>query len=248
MNTENEAVVKQKVSSSENLAFKEGTTLEAPLTRPFEGFTYLKKEWVDQDENIEKVCFNMCLSLPSLPADWDKTESFDMMPEWGTDPLKRSWIVRLPTHLGDKDRYLFNYFYQITFKDGTEKVSDTFTSFIVPKEVEFIDHSGQFTHIWLHWSLKGWSYPQDTELELEGIKWGEEFSVSQAPYRKGDRLYENGRKYAVNKIPNPRVFKAKIWAPKGEEINYCFKLAAFDNETEIIQWDNNAGNNYKLKI
>ncbi len=136
---------------------------------PFMGFSYFRIDWFDQDEGIETVTLNTALSHLNTPANWTKTETYVMMPEWGTQPLSRSWIIRLPTHYEGKEMYLFHYYYQATHSDKKEVVSDTFTNMIVPKEIEYIDHSGECTHVILHWSLKGWSYPQDTELEAKGI-------------------------------------------------------------------------------
>ncbi|HNW35093.1 MAG TPA: hypothetical protein PKM25_09195, partial [Candidatus Ozemobacteraceae bacterium] len=81
-----------------------GAAVEVPVTRPFEGYTYLRKEWLDQEDGIDRVTFNMTLGPANLPADWSRTQSFIMMPEWGTSPLRRTWIVRLPTHLNGQDQ------------------------------------------------------------------------------------------------------------------------------------------------
>ena len=224
----------------------ERAAVEISTTREFEGFSYIKKDWFDQNDEIEKVTLNMVLSHLNSPANWNKTESFVMMPEWGSTPLKRSWVIKLPTHFENKEMYLFHYFYQTTFKDGTEKVSDTYTQMIVGKEIEYIDHSGDCTHVILHWSLADWSYPQDTELEAEGIKWGSDYSVSQAMYQKGIAIYEKGRELELNKLELPRTFKCKIWAPKGEAIDYCFKLVK--KQSKVTEWDNNSGNDYRLII
>lgn len=245
MTTALESVVLQKESSAGN----DGTTQEVPFTRPFEGFTYLKKEWVDHEDNIESVTFSMTLSQINSPANWDHTQSFAMMPEWGTAPLKRSWVVRIPTHLDGAERYLFHYYFEIRYDDGSEKVSDDFTQLIRPRVIEYIDHSGNCVHVKMHWSLSGWSYPQDTELEVAGIEWGEEYSVSHASYRGGDRLYERGRAAAISRLPVPRVYQATIWAPKGEEVNYCFNLVSIDQTGNLCpKWDNNGGENFKMTI
>lgn len=224
----------------------ERTAIETTSSRPFEGFSYIRKNWIDQDDEIEKVTLNTALSHLSSPANWNKTETFTMMPEWGTNPLKRSWVVRLPTHFENEERYLFHYFYQVTTRNGNERVSDTYTQMIVPKEVEYIDHSGDCDHVILHWSLDKWSYPQNTELEAEGISWGSDYSVSQAMFRSGIDVYEKGRTMELAKIAVPRTFKCKIWGPKGEAVDYCFKL--IKNENTVVEWDNNAESDYRLVI
>ena len=226
-----------------------GAALDAPFTRPFEGFTYIKKDWVDHEDGIASVVLHMTLGKINLPANWNHIESFVMMPEWGTVPLRRSWVVRLPTHFGIDERYLFHYYFQIRYEDGSEKVSDTFTQLIIPRNVEYIDHSGTCSHIVMHWSVDGWNYPQNTELEVEGIEWGDEFSVSQTPYRSGDRLYEKGRLFMMQRLPAPRRFFATVWAPRGVEVNYCFMLVNTDAEGNLFnRWDNNCGNNFKMTI
>lgn len=249
MTTETGSVVHQHELERESSAAGEGITQEVPSTKPFEGFTYLKKEWVDQEDNIESVTFSMALGQLNTPANWDNTESYIMMPEWGTAPLKRSWVVRIPTHLEGSERYLFHYYFQIRYTDGSEKVSDDFSQLIMPKVIEYIDHSGNCVHVKMHWSLAGWTYPQDTEFEVAGIEWGDEYSVSHSAYRFGDRLYERGRAAAVAHLPVPRVFRATIWAPRGEEVNYCFNLVSIDHSGNLCpKWDNNCGENFKMTI
>jgi len=221
---------------------------ETGLQRPFEGFSYLRKEWIDQEDGIEKVTFNMTLSPVNLPADWRKTEVSVMMPQWGTIPLKRTWIVRLPTHFQGMDRYLFHYFFQTFYSNSTDRVSSTFTQLIVPKEFEYIDHSGEVLFVKLHWSVGNWSYPQDTDLEVDGIEWGSENSISNAPYRMNDRLFQSGRFLLMKRIPLPRRFRGLIWAPKGSELKYCFQLIKYRAEENEVKWDNNFGKDYCLTI
>ncbi|MBU1106146.1 MAG: hypothetical protein KKB51_05705 [Candidatus Riflebacteria bacterium] len=236
-------------SAQPKAGISDGIAHEVLATLPFEGFTYLKKEWVDQEDNIESVTLGVALGHINNPVDWETTETFVMMPEWGTEPLRRSWVIRIPTHYEGSERYLFHYFFQIHYTNGSEKVSNNFAQLVMPKTIEYIDHSGSCVHVRLHWSLGAWSYPQDTELEVEGIEWGNEFSVSHVAYRSGDRLYEHGRAAAINRIEMPRVFKAQIWAPHGEEINYCFNMLTVDREGNFQQkWDNNCGENFKMTI
>lgn len=241
----------EKNAEKPNTDLRSGSGLffEAPLTRPFEGYSYLKKEWIDQQDNIESVTFSCTYGKLNLPANWDKLESHVMMPEWGSSPLRRTWIVRLPTHLGPDEKYLFHYFFQVQFQDGSDKVSDTFTELICPRQIEYIDHSGSLTNVRLHWSINGWSYPQDTEFEVDGIEWGSDFSVSQAQYRAGDKLYARGRAALIARIPVPRVFRTLIWAPRGATINYCFNLISTDAEGQATErWDNNSARNYKITL
>ena len=233
----------------EDLARVSGVAQEVPLTQPFEGYTYLRKEWVDQEDGIDRVQLNMTLSTPHLPADWNATQTFTMMPEWGTTPLRRAWIVRLPTHFQGHDRYLFHYFFQILNKDGTEQVTNPFTQYIVPQPFEFLDHGGDFAQVRVHWSVGDWSYPQDAELEVEGIEWGSEFSVSQAPYRFSDRLFRRGRMLRLQRLPVPRRFRGLIWAPKGAKVCYCFQmLRPLPGDEYETLWDNNFGRDYRLTI
>ena len=251
MTTETEIAVqqKEKAENPQKSPDSKGAALDAPSTRPFEGYTYLKKDWVDHEDGIESVTLNTTLGKISLPANWNTLESFVMMPEWGTVPLRRSWVVRLPTHFEEQIRYLFHYYFQIQYSDGSEKISDTFTQLIIPKDVEYIDHSGSCTHIIMHWSIDGWSYPQNTELEVEGVEWGGDFSVSRAPYRSGDPLYEKERFLGLKKIKPPRRFFARVWAPKGSRLHYCFKLVSADESGRLFsRWDNNCGKDFKMTV
>ncbi len=225
-----------------------GITLEVPQTRPFEGFFFLRKEWIDQEDGIDRVSFNMTLGHLNEPADWKNTQTFIMMPEWGNIPLKRTWIVRLPTHIEGRDRYLFHYFFQVFYSNGTERVSNAFSQMVMPREFEYIDYSGEFHNVRLHWSLGSWSYPQDTDLEVDGIEWGTEFSVSNAIYRANDKLYLNGRVLMVGRLPVPRRFRGLIWGPKGSEIRYCFQLQRILPEGSDLRWDNNLGKDYSLTL
>ncbi len=233
---------------SEPVSPPEGSAVEVPVTRPFEGFTYLKKEWIDHEDGVEKVTFNMALGPVNLAADWSRTQSFVMMPEWGTVPLRRTWIVRLPTHFEGHDQYLFHYFFQAHFGGGNERISPTFSQLVVPRAFEFIDHAGDIIHVRLHWSVGQWTYPQDTELEVDGIEWGSEFSVNHALYRANDPLYQKGRSLVMKRLPVPRRFRGLIWAPKGSEIWYCFQLVRLDGQTTETHWDNNFGRDYTLTI
>lgn len=253
MTTETEIAVQQEEKAQAQKAQEEdvpnNSSLDAPFTKPFEGFSYIKKDWTDDEDGIESVVLNVSLGQINLPANWNNVESFVMMPEWGSLPLKRSWVVRLPTHFNGDQKYLFHYFFQIKYTDGSERVSDTFTQLMMPKNVEYIDHSGSCTHILLHWSVDDWSYPQNTELEVEGIEWGDDFSVSQVPYRSGDRLYESGRSILIQRIPPPRRFFATIWVPSGTKLNYCFNLISTELDGTLRSlWDNNHGKNFEMTI
>lgn len=246
--TKETALELQKEKKEETLkANSNGMIFEAPSKRPFEGYTYLKKVWIDRQDDIESVSFNHINGHLKQPAKWTHMQTNVMMPEWGNMPLKRTWVVRLPTHFENQEKYLFHYFFQVTYQDGREEISDTFTELIVPRQIEYIDHSGSYTHIRLHWSLNGWLYPQNTELEIEGVKWGSDYSVSQSEYRFNDRLYEQGRARLVAQIPAPHVYKTMIWGPKGAEVHYCFNLISSDKEGNLSHtWDNNQGKDFKL--
>ncbi len=243
-----EVLQKEMVKEETHKASCDGIAQELSETMPFEGYSYIKKEWIDQDDCIASVKLFVTLGQISLPANWNNTSSFEMMPEWGSVPLKRSWIVRLPTHYNGNEKYLFHYYYQVRYEDGRENATDTFTQLIVPHEFEYIDYSGECTHVKLHWSLDDWTYPQFTELEVDGIKWGDDFSVSQALYRSGDKSFENGRAALISRIAVPRVFKGIIWAPRGSKISYCFQMTTWTDEELQIRWDNNYGRDYKLNI
>lgn len=239
---------KIQILSPEAEPAPDGASVEAPVTRPFEGFTYIRKEWIDQEDDIEKVTFNMTLGAVNLPADWSRTQSSIMMPEWGSVPLRRTWIVRLPTHFEGQDQYLFHYFFQVFHRSGGEMASHTFTQLMVPHKFEFIDHSGDVLHARLHWSVGHWQYPQDTEMEVEGVEWGSEFSVTHALYRANDPLYEKGRGLIMRRLPIPRHFHCLVWAPKGAEVMYCFQTLRGSGPTAEIHWDNNFGKDYSLII
>ncbi|MBI3038945.1 hypothetical protein HYY75_07850 [bacterium] len=240
-NSGNENVTQTSPAPAENI-------VEAPITRPFEGYTYIKKEWVDQEDGIEKVTLNVAFGHPQLPADWTNTEVYVMMPEWGSIPLKRSWVIRIPSHFEGKDKYLFHYYFQSFHANGPERVSHAFTQLISPQEFEYIDYSGDFVFVRLHWSVGNWSYVQDSDFEVDGITWGSDFSVSQAPFRWNDRLYQNGRAKEMQKLPIPRHFRCFIWVPKGAVINYCFQLIRICPEGFHIHWENNLGKNFLLTI
>jgi hypothetical protein len=238
----------RKDGESETMVSPEGTTIEAPQTRPFEGFFFLRKEWIDQEDGIDRVTLNISLGQVNSPADWTQTETVVMMPEWGTSPLHRTWIVRLPTHFAGQERYLFHYFFQIFYRDGSDRMSSFFSQLIVPHSFECIDHSGEMLFVRLHWSIDGWSYPQDTELEIDGIDWGSEFSISNVPYRTNDRLFQRGRHLLLQRFPMPRRFRGIIWSPQGSEVSYCFQLIRYKPEGSEILWDNNFGKDYGLTI
>lgn len=249
MNIQSVAIAQESDVKKTQEKVADGATLEIPTTIPFEGFTYLKKEWIDSEDGIESVSISTAFSNVATPVNWDNMSTYVMMPEWGSTPLRRAWIIRTPTHLEGNEQYLFHYFFHIKYIDGSEKVSDSFTQLIMPKLIEYIDHSGDCIHIRLHWSLGNWSYPQDTEMEIRGIEWESEFSVSHASYRINDPLYEHGRAMKIAKLEKPRVFHGQIWAPRGEEVNYCFNLAFMDTNGKLAQkWDNNDGENFRIII
>ncbi len=228
----------------------DGAAIEAPVTHPFEGFVFLRKEWVDQEEGIGEVCFNYVLSPLNQPADWAKVQSHVMMPQWGQQPLSRIWIVRLPTHLDGHDSYLFHYYFTMkSAQTGAEpRASETFTQLIAPREVECLDYSGQLTNARLHWSIGNWEYPQDTEMEVDGIGWGSEFSVSQVPYRGNDPLYLKGRLLSMRRLELPRRFRARIWGPRGSTVRFCFHLMRLGADDPLSRWDNNQGRDYSITL
>ena len=202
--------------------------IEVAVTRPFEGFFFIRKEWEDQEDGVERVTLNYTLSRIHLPADWSNTNSSVMMPEWGTSPLRRTWIIRLPTHLEEHDRYLFHYYFHVYYTNGSDRVSHTFTQKIAPRAFEFLDHSGDFLFVRLHWSIGAWTYPQDNELEADGIEWGAEHSVSNVPYRGSDRLFQDGRQALLKQLPVPRRFRGLIWPRKVQKsatVSSCCAIA-----------------------
>lgn len=237
--------VQKKISA----AAAEDATQEIPETKPFEGHSYIKKTWTDTEDGVERVLLNVALGHMNRPPNWEKTEVYEMMPEWGTLPLQRGWVIRIPTHFEGEEKYLLHYFFVSHYKDGTECISQNYTELISPRFIQFVDHSGLYTHVKLHWSLDNWAYPQNTELEFEGIEWGSEYSVSRSPYRQGDRLYERGRAGIIMKAPTPRIFRGIIWGPHKEKVDYCFNLITIDQTGKLVsKWDNNEGLNYKLTI
>jgi len=248
MMNDQSATVSLSTSVATSTDGRDGVSIELPVTRPFEGFTYMRKEWTDQEDGIEKVTINISLGHVGQSANWKSTEVFMMMPEWGTEPLRRTWIVRLPTHLDGQDRYLFHYFFQVFYKNGSERVSHTFSQLVVPQPFAFIDHAGDFLFVRLHWSVGAWTYPQNTDLECEGIEWGSEFSVSNLPYRRDDKLFQNGRILVMNRLTAPRHYQGVIWAPRGSEINYCFQMVRHGPDGIETLWDNNFGKNYRLTV
>ena len=225
-----------------------GTVTELLPTLPFDFFSYLKKEYIDEEEGIDEVTISCAFSRINEPVDWNNIKSFIMMPEWGTTPLRRSWIVRVPTYYKGSDKFLFHYYFQIKYADGKEILSENYTQLITAREFEYIDHTSSLTNITLHWSLNDWSYPQDTPMEAEGIDWEDECSISRSPYKAGDKLYREARRLKIEKLPHPRRFKTIIAVPSKETVNYCFKLEGYKEGEPFTKWDNNEGKNFLVRL
>jgi len=136
------------------------------------------------------------------------------------------WIVRLPTISTTVIRICSIIISRSRCSSPAHdpRASEVFTQLIAPREVEFLDYSGQLTNARLHWSVGNWDYPQETEMEVDGIAWGHEFSVSQVPYRGSDPLFLKGRLLSMRRFELPRRFRARIWGPRGSSVRFCFHL------------------------
>jgi predicted alpha/beta superfamily hydrolase len=206
----------------------------------------LQKEWVDQQDAIERVALRYAISLRDetpCPASFREVE---MIPEEGGARNRRVRVLELPRRFQGQERYFLHHHFRFMSAGGREEQSDSFCEEIVADEsFTFVDYEGAYTNICIHWSIDGWGAPNYSAMFVDGISLDHPLSSLHLYRRSQDREYIEGRFRLLQSMPLPHVFRGKVHGPRGAQVNYCYHIVANRPDESFAFWDNNAGLDYR---
>lgn len=211
---------------------------------------HLTKVWVDSTPSTGTIEIRYTWTKLGETPKWDGHEQALVMPVVpNTSPALRVATIELPFSVDDEPNYLLHY----RFGGGGESregFDHSFTEEIVSREVEYIDNDGEVTEVRLLWGVGGWSAPNWSQAQLQGLKVGS-VNGEAATGPKGHGIADQAMYELVQTVPLPRRFVARVWAPKGATVEYAFQLLRTNSprpDTDFVRWDNNQSQNYHVVL
>jgi hypothetical protein len=209
----------------------------------------LTKVFVDPGPGVETMEIRYTWCAPGAEPTWDGDEEAEVMtPVAGTDPCVRTATLEIPRYVNGSPSYRLHY----RFGPGGEHVegySPVITDEIVAHDVEYVDHDGALTEVRVLWSIGGWSAPNWSQATLDGLP----PSVA-APGRPGDEqsgVTDDAIYELVRTVPLPHRFIARIWAPRGNCVEYVYQLLRTGSPIpgdDFERWDDNGGKRFQTTL
>ena len=209
----------------------------------------LTKVWVDPGPGVDtmEVRYTWCAS--GAEPSWDGDEEAEVMtPVAGTDPCVRTATLEIPRYVDGSPSYCLHY----RFGPGGEHVegySGVFCEDIVSHDVEYVDHDGALTEVRVLWSVGGWSAPNWSQAVLDGLP-----PTVAAPGGPGDEqsgVTDDAIYELVRTVPLPRRYVARIWAPRGDCVEYVYQLLRTGSPIpgdDFERWDDNGGKRFQTTL
>jgi hypothetical protein len=142
-------------------------------------------------------------------------------------PGMREKIIKVPPGLTNgqfglhADTFLLYHFFEIN-QNGSRFYTDTFVEEVVSWEVDYLDWTGAVLAVCAHWAIGDMDTLAYTPTEdPRFIEWyGNEHEFrSIKVYECEDLLkWAKGKWSLLQPMSLPRVFKTRLWAPKGSRI------------------------------
>ena len=211
---------------------------------------YLRKEWIEQVDDIERVFIRYAVApLGALPA-WDNSsQSREMYPESNGGRKRRAKVIKLPRNLQGLEHYNFHYKFQVW--GAHEWETQTYAEEIVSDDhIKFVDHTGQYTNICVYWSLNGWGAANYSTMFEDGTSLDHELSSLHLYGRAHDGAFIYQRYAMLQAMPLPHIYRGKVHGPRGSRVDFCFHIMRRGSPDghDYDFWDNNEGLNYSLDI
>jgi hypothetical protein len=209
---------------------------------------YLRKEWVDQRDGIEKVSIHYAVTQLAQQPHWkEQGQVRELIPEWGHRRKRRAKVIKLPRNLDGKENYLLHYYFRTVDWDGKTCETEPFVEEIVCNDTfTFVDHWGCYTNICLYWSINSWGAFNYSSMFEDGTRLDHPLSSLHYYGHAHDGWYIYERYEYLRSLPLPHIFRGRAHGPKGARVDYCFHIARvgspFGDDWDF--WDNNEGLNY----
>jgi hypothetical protein len=205
----------------------------------------LTKVWVDPGPGVDTMEIRYTWCPPGSEPGWDGDEEAEVMtPVAGTDPSVRTATLEIPRYVDGNPSYLLHY----RFGPGGEHVdgySSVITEEIVSREVDYVDHQGDLTEVRVLWSVGGWSAPNWSQATLVGLP--PSIAAPGAPGDEQSGLTDDAIYELVQTVPLPRRYVARIWAPRGDSVEYVYQLLRTGSpapDQDFERWDDNEGKRF----
>lgn len=181
---------------------------------------YLVKDWVDQEDGIERVVIRYALTPPSQSPNWswrhESRELFDL----GGRPHRRAKVLKMPREVWDLDngwatpQYRLHYFFEV-LQHGQWWTTDLSTDEIVYKDLEYVDEEHVFTHLCVFWGVGGWTAPVYSPMDDPRVPADSEYTGPRYyGYEDKERFhYEKAR--LLGQLEGPLRWQGRIWGPQG---------------------------------
>ena len=150
-------------------------------------------------------------------------------------PSLRKKVLKMPNEVWDPARgelsgsYTLHYYYEVTLFDGSRQISPVFTDEIATREVVVVDPLGVLGGVCANWSVYDWDAPQFSPTEDPAFieKYGEDHELRQFKfYGVNDKEdFMMAKKAALDTLPLPHRFTARISAPVGAPVRLRFHVA-----------------------
>ena len=209
----------------------------------------LTKVWVDPGPGIDTMEIRYTWCGPGSEPHWDGDEEAEVMtPLPGTDPCVRTATLEIPRYVDGSPSYLLHY----RFGPGGEHISGyspVITEEIVSRELDYLDSDGALTEVRVLWSVGGWSAPNWSQAVLDGLP-----PTVAAPRGPGDEqsgVTDDAIYELVRAVPLPHRYVARIWAPRGECVEYAYQLLRTGSPVpghDFERWDDNGGQRFYTKV
>lgn len=184
---------------------------------------YLTKDWIDQEDGVERVVINYTFTPPGQYPDWTWGHESRELHDLGGFPRRRAKVLKMPREVWDmvngwrSPQYRMHYFFEV-FQNGTRWTTDPVTEEIVYRDLEYVDSDRTFTHICVYWAVGDWRAPVYSPMEDRRFPSDFEFS-SVRYYGYGDKErfhYEKAR--LLDTLERPVRWHGRMWAPQGSTV------------------------------
>lgn len=222
---------------------------------------YLKKTWVDCEEDIVGVHIHYactpCDQVPNWDAPhqrWPMSGSLLLTPACVRDGAvappaengQRQHVLKLPCEVWDAEReewtphYLLHYFYEV-FETGRHWQTEVFSDEIISRDLEYIDWEGRLSSVCIYWSVSDWDAA--VWMPTEDPRFTEAFGENHE--RRSINFYHSSMKprFSVEKwnlmkqFPLPWRWTGRIYAPKGAVVRQRWHTGNLSPGISWEDWD-----------
>ena len=194
-----------------------------------------RQEWRDSEEGIETVLLHWVTTRLEQEPNWRRSHHMTVMvPQLATYPALRScplWVMpplprqQLLARDSPGPRFLLHSFCEVVQR-GRTWTTETTSQAIASANVTHSDHSGEYTHACLYYSLDRLASVNRAPMVLQGLP------ARYQPTPATPESEANGTEYGVSarrsqliaRLPLPHLFHGQIWGPVGTPALYSIYL------------------------